>query len=186
MIANRAEFISRFLYQIRDDEFYGNPGSLPKPEIIEQAASAAKDVLGFDAHRAAFTTLAEVIDICTSEELDLRGSGIAARNATKHPKVIALKKTDSQQRAAIAAAAAQGLAWMEDCRPWVADTTLRNQIAKRVMTAILYSIGRIKRGYTAAQLSALTQIGTSLQDMDIFVVRARDTIYEIVGNKTAT
>jgi hypothetical protein len=75
---------------------------------------------------------------------------------------------------------------MEDCRPWVADTTLRNQIAKRVMTAILYSIGRIKRGYTAAQLSALTQIGTSLQDMDIFVVRARDTIYEIVGNKTAT
>src|SRR5215468_2639292 len=130
MLATRTEFVSRFLYQIRDDEFYGNPGTLPKPEVIEQAGVAAKDAIGFDAHRESFTTLAEIIDVCTAEELASRGSGIAARNATKHPRVMALKKLDSAQRASIAAASAQGLAWMEDCRQWVQDHSLRNQIAK--------------------------------------------------------
>lgn len=177
----RAEFISRFLYQIRDDEFYGNPGSLPKADVIQQAATAAKDILGFDDHRASFALLAEVIDVCTAEELELRGSGTAARNATKHPRVVALKKLDSSQRASVAAAAAQGLAWMEDCRQWIQDSTLRNQIAKRVMTAVLVSVGSIGRGYTAAQLTALAQIGASLQDMDVFVVRARRAITEIVA-----
>jgi len=185
MIANRAEFISLFLYQIRDDEFYGNPGSLPKREVIEQAAAAAKDIIGFEKHRAAFGVLAEVIDVCTGEELAMRGSGVAARNATKHPRVAALKKLDAVDRASFAVAAAQGLAWMEDCRQWVQDHTLRNQITKRIMLAILVSVGRIKRGYTAAQLAALERIGASLEDRDIFVVRAREVIDEIVCNKAA-
>ena len=185
MITNRADFISRFLYQISDDEFYGNPGTLPKPEAIDRAAAAARDFVGFDAHRASFATLAEVIDVCTAEELDLRGSGIAARNATKHPRVAALKKLDFVERASIATAAAQGLAWMEDCRQWVQDHTLRNQIAKRVMLAVLVSVGRIKRGYTTEQLAALAKIGTALEDMDIFVVRAREVIDEIACNKAA-
>ena len=184
MLTNRAEFISRFLYQIRDDEFYGNPGSLPKSEVVVQASATARDIIGFDAHRASFTTLAEVIDVCTAEELASKGSGIAARNATKHPQVAALKKLDSAQRAGVAAAAAQGLAWMEDCRQWVQDHNLRNQIAKRVMTAILVSVGRIKRGYTAAQLAALAQIGASLRDTDVFVVRSRQAIDEILAGKT--
>ena len=185
MITNRAEFISRFLYQISDDEFYGNPGTLPKPEVIDRAAAAARDVVGFDAHRASFAALAEIIDVCTAEEIDLRGSGIAARNASRHPRVAALKKLDFVARAGIAAAAAQGLAWMEDCRPWVQDHTLRNQIAKRVMLAILVSVGRIKRGYTAGQLAALAKIGAALEDGDIFVMRAREVIDEIVCNKAA-
>src|SRR5215471_17312332 len=106
MLATRTEFVSRFLYQIRDDEFYGNPGTLPEPQVIEQAGAAAKDVIGFDAHRESFTMLAKIIDFCTAEELAARGTGLAARNATRHPKVMALKKLDSAERANIAAASA--------------------------------------------------------------------------------
>ena len=185
MLTSRAEFISRFLYQIREDEFYGSPGSPPKPEVIEKATAAAKDIIGFEANRASFSLLAEIIDVCTAEELASRGSGVAARNATKHPRVTALKKLSFAERASIACAASQGLAWMEDCRKWVEDYTLRNQIAKRVMLAVLVSIGRMKRGYTAAQLTALARIGSSLKDMDIFVVRAREVIDEIVCNKSS-
>ncbi len=181
MVINRAQFISLFLYQIREDEFYGNPGSLPSPAIVEQAVAAAKDIVDFDLHRSSFALLAETIDVCTAQELALKGSGIAARNANKHPKVIELKNLNPEYRAGIAVAAAQGLAWMENCRPWVKDTTLRNQIAKRVMTAILFSIGRIKKGYSTAQLTALSQIGSSLEDMDLFVIRAREAIDEIVS-----
>jgi hypothetical protein len=181
MLATPAEFISRFLFRIRDDEFYGNPGEQPKPELIKRAGLAAKDVVGFASHCESFTMFAEIIDVCTAEELASKGSGIATRNATKHPRILALKSLDPIQRASIAAASAQGLAWMEDCREWIQDHSLRNQIAKRIMVAILYSVGRIKRGYTPTQLTALAKIGKSLQDMDIFVIRARDTINEITS-----
>jgi hypothetical protein len=185
MITSRNEFISRFLYRIGDDEFYGNAGTLPEPEVIARATGAAEDIVGFETHRESFSLLAEMIDVCTAEEIASRGSGVAARNASKHPLVTALKKLDLAKRASIACAASQGLAWMEDCREWVQDHTLRNQIAKRVMLAVLVSVGRNKKGYTAAQLAALARIRSSLEDMDIFVVRAREVIDEIVCNEAA-
>lgn len=180
-MSTRPEFISRFLYRVGDDELYWMPGTPPSAEVIEEAAAAARDILGFDAHSAAFTMLAEVIDVCTAEELESKGVGLAARNAIKHPRVIALTKLESVQRASIAVAAAQGLAWMEDCRKWVQDATLRNQIAKRVMTGIIVGIGRIKKDYSSAQLSALVRIGVSLRDNDVFVLRSRGAIAEILA-----
>jgi hypothetical protein len=125
--------------------------------------------------------LAEVIDVCTAEELESKGSGIAARNATKHPSVIALTKLEFERRASITSAAAQGLVWMDVCGQWVHDTTLRNQIAKRVMTAILVAVGRIKRGYSSAQLAALTRLGVVLRESDGFALRARGAIVEIIA-----
>jgi hypothetical protein len=181
MVASRADFISRFLYRVGDDEYYWVPGAPPTPEVIGKATAAAKDVLGFDAHQAAFTKLAETIDLCTAEELASKGHGLAARNASKHPAVISLGKLEPDRRAGLGAAAAQGLAWMEDCRPWVPDATLRNQIAKRVMAAIVVSVGRVKTGYTPAQLDALLRMGTSLKDNDVFVLRARGAIAEILA-----
>jgi hypothetical protein len=53
------------------------------------------------------------------------------------------------------------------------------------MLAVLVSVGRNKKGYTAAQLAALARIRSSLEDMDIFVVRAREVIDEIVCNEAA-
>ena len=181
MLTKPTDFISRFLYHLRDDEWYGNPGAPPTPEILAQVAATAKDTLGFEAHRGHFTALAKIIDTGVAEELAVRGSGIAARNASKHPLVAALGKSDFQDRAGISAAAAQGLVWMEECRQWVQDVTLRNQIAKRVMTAIVVSVGRIKRGYSPAQLAALVRIGASLKDNDVFVVRTRGAIAEILA-----
>jgi len=67
------------------------------------------------------------------------------------------------------------LAYSAGCAAKTAEATLRNQIAKRVMLAVLVSVGHIKRGYTAPQLAALAQMGASLQDMDIFAVRARQS-----------
>ena len=153
---------------------------------MAKASSAARDALGFDAHIAAFTTLADVIDVCTAEELESKGYGQAARNAGKHPRVVALTKLEFEQRAAVAAAAFQGLAWMEDCRQWVRDATLRNQIAKRVMTGVGVAVGRIKKGYTAAQLGALVRIGASLKDNDVFVLRSRGAIAEILAASSSS
>jgi hypothetical protein len=181
MLENRSEFISRLLYSLKDNEPYSNPGKPPAPGTIAAASAAAIDVLGFDAHKEAFTTLAEVIDVCTAEELESKGSGQAARNAAKHPQVLALTKLRPEQRAAIAAAAFQGLAWMEDCRQWVQDATLRNQIAKRVMTGIVVAVGRTKKGYSCSQLGALVRIGSSSRDNDMFVLRSRGAIAEILA-----
>ena len=181
MPANKTEFIKRFLYQIRDEDFYWIPGTPPTKDVVAQASIATKDVIGYETHRAAFEKLAEVIDVCTAEELESKGHGMAARNATKHPSVIALTKLDSEQRAGVATAAAQGLAWMDDCGQWAKDTTLRNQIARRVMTAILVAVGRIKKGYESGQLAGLTRIGVSLQASDGFVLRARGAIVEILA-----
>ena len=181
MLKDRAEFISRFLYRLDNDEPYSNPGAPPSPETIAKASASANDRVGFDVHRAAFSTLAVVMDACTTEELQLKGNGQAARNASKHPQVVALGKLTSDQRAAITVAALQGLAWMEDCRPWVTDSTLRNQIAKRVMAGIVTAVGRIKKAYSPAQLGALAQIGASLDDSDLFVLRSRGAIAEILA-----
>jgi hypothetical protein len=185
MVTSCADFISRFLYRVGDDEYYWVPGAPPTPEVIAEASAAAKDVLGFGAHQAAFATLAETIDLCTAEELASKGHGIAARNATKHPAVIALSKLEHDRRAGLAAAALQGLAWMEDCRRWVSDATLRNQIAKRVMAAIVISVGRVKTGYTPAQLDALLRIGTSLKGNDVFVLRSRGAVAEILAGNVS-
>src|ERR1044071_4618943 len=176
MLKDRAEFISRFLYRLDIKETYSNPGAPPTAETIAEASASANDRVSFDAHQAAFSTLAVVIDACTAEELPLKGNGQAARNASKHPQVVALGKLPSDQRAAITVAALQGLAWMEDCRPWVNDSTFRNQIAKRVMAGIVTAVGRIKKAYSPAQLGALLQIGASLKDSDLFVLRSRGSI----------
>jgi hypothetical protein len=186
MLGNRSEFISRFLYSLEDDEPYSNHGKPADAVTIAAASAAAKDVLGFDAHKGAFTSLAEVIDVCTAEELESKGNGQAARNAAKHPQVVALTKLAPEQRTAIAAAAFQGLAWMEDCRQWVRDGTLRNQIAKRVMTGVVVAIPRTKKGYSSSQLAALVRIGASLRDDDLFVLRSRGAIAEILAANVAS
>ncbi|MEY2466951.1 MAG: hypothetical protein QOD03_1472 [Verrucomicrobiota bacterium] len=179
----RSEFISRFLYQIRDDEFYGNPGSPPTASVIQKVSTFVKDELGFEAYRTYFITLADILDVCVAEEIAARGSGIAARNASKHPRVVELSKLDSEQRAGISSAAAQGLAWYEQCEDqnWLQDHSLRNQINKRVMTAIIVAVGRIKKGYTQSQLAALARVGISLQTSDTFALRARGAIVEILA-----
>jgi hypothetical protein len=183
MLKSPSEFISRFLYHVhtRDDEFYWEPGTAPTPQVVAQASGALKDVLGFAEHQGAFSTLAEVIDICTAEELGSKGNGIAARNSTKHPSVVALTKLNALNRASVAAAAAQGLAWMQECKKWVSETRLRNQIAIRVMTGIIVAVGRIKKGYSPAQLAALARIATSLESADHFILRSRGAIVEILA-----
>ena len=98
----------------------------------------------------------------------------------KHPRVLALKKLAPEKQAGLAMASAQTLAWMEQCRKWVPDASLRNQISKRVMMAIIVS-GIIKRGYSPAQLSALARVGSKLRDCDIFVLRVRGAIAEILA-----
>ena len=183
MLTSSSDFISRFLYHARtsEDQFYWVPGTPPTSEIIAQASGVLRDILGFAAHQAAFSTLAEVIDVCTAEELESKGQGIAARNSTKHPSVVALTKLDAGQRASIAAAAAQGLLWMQECRKWVLDTWLRNQIGIRVMTGIIVAVGRIKQGYSPPQLGALARIGASLETKDHFILRSRGAIVEILA-----
>jgi hypothetical protein len=114
-------------------------------------------------------------------ELKSKGNGQVARNATKHPKIIALLKLNYEKRASISAAAAQGLAWMQECSAWCRETTLRNQIALRVMAGVLVGVGRIKKGYSSAQLGALLRIGASLKDNDNFILRARGAIAEILA-----
>jgi len=180
MPIDRAQFISRFLYQISDEEFYWASGTPANDEVIKGAVALAKDDLGFDSHFSDFETLAQTIDECIAEELISQGNGVAAKNASKHPRVVALAGLAPQRRAGIAAASAQSLAWMEQCRNWVQDHTLRNQIAKRVFTGILVTVGRVK-GYSDSELAALARIGAALKDMDLFVIRARGAIIEILA-----
>jgi len=181
----QAAFISRLLFQIQDDEPYWVNGTPPTPQLVANACAVAKDEVDFDSHRSHFDGLAEILDACIAEELETHGHGIAARNATKHPRVVALTKSDSQHRAGIATAAAQGLAWYEACNKWVQDHSLRNQIAKRVMTAILVVAGRVREGYSTAQLAAVARLGASMRGMDLFEIRARGAILEILAANIA-
>ena len=185
MAIDQTKFISRFLYQINDEEPYWVAGSPPKEETIKQALAIAKDDLNFESHRSHFEVLADVLDACVAEELASHGNGIAAKNASKHPRVLALVDLSETERAGIALVSVQTLAWMEQCRKWVQDHSLRNQIAKRVLTGILVTAGRIKSGYSDLQLAALAQIGVTLHDMDLCVIRARGAIAEILTANAA-
>jgi hypothetical protein len=185
MLTRPADFLSRFLYQISEDEFYWVPGTPPTPQIVEKAAARAKDDLGFERHRAHFASLADLIDACTAEELESHGSGQAARNAAKHARVMALAKLDPAARAGVAAAAAQGLAWIEACQPWARDSTLRNQVAIRVMAAVLVVAGRVRKGYEPEQLAGLARIGAGMRWCDLFYIRARGAIIEILAANAA-
>ena len=167
---NRAEFLSRFLHQLRDDWSY----LPPTPATIQQAVAVSKDELGFDMYRAQFTTLADIMDACATESL-------WGGNPLKHHRVLALAKLEPSQRAMIVVAAAQGLVWMDQCGRWRQHNTPKNEIALGVMTAVLIVAGRIRGGYSANQLAALARIGASSQDMDLRFISARGAIAEILA-----
>ena len=165
----------------KNDEWWKNPDSLPSPQIVEEAVAMVKVRLDFHAHEAPLSVLAEAMDACVAEEMPLRGFGQAGKNAKKHPRVIALSQTDAAKRSQVALAAAQALAWMEECRKWCQDANLRTQIQKRVMAAALALIAEKKTIYTPIELSVLTQIGASLKDRDAFVLGALGGIVEIIA-----
>jgi hypothetical protein len=197
------EFLARILYQpspplvsmddylakkITKEEFdqktelwWKNPDREPTPEAVQEAASCAKDQVGFNSHQTAFSALAEVMDVCVAEEIPLRGYGQAGSNAKKHPRIISLVKSHEEARSHLALAAAQTLVWMEDCRKLCHDANLRTQIQKRVVAATLMLIAGQKSIYTASELSVQAQLGASLKDRDVFVLGSVAAIVEIVA-----
>ncbi len=170
MFTNRAEFITRFLHQLRDDWTY----SPPSLETVQQATAVSTDEIGFERYHAQFTTLADIMDVCGAESL-------WGPNPLKHHRVLALAKLEPSQRAMIAVAAAQGLVWMDQCARWRQHNTPKNEIGLAVMTAVLIVAGRNRDGYCAEQLAALARIGASSQDMDLRFISARGAIAETLA-----
>jgi hypothetical protein len=157
--------------------------SPPSPSIISEAVAAATDRVGFEGLEPEFKALASIIDACCAEELELRGYGQAAKNATKHPLVAAIAQEPPSTRFGIALASGQGLRRMEDCRDWVQDHSLRNQIAKRVMTGILVVAAQRKTVGPMDRLAALAIVGSLMRDRDVFVIRAQGAIAEILASQ---
>ncbi len=167
---NQAEFVSRFLHQVHDDWTY----SPPTAEALQDALSACKDELGFADYEAQFLELGEIMDAQAA-------IGLWGGDPRKDARVLAIADREPARRAAMVAAAAQTLAWLDQCQNRVRNNTPRNQIGMKVATSVLLVAGKAKGGFTPAQLAALVRIGASSQDMDGMIIMGRGMIAVILA-----
>jgi len=182
MLSNRSDFLQRLLHQSREDKPYWDT-SPPTPEILQQAASAVKDEIGFEAHCHYFNLITEVIDACVKEHVDAAlGKGAAFPNTWKHPRVLALVNLDIEERAGSVCAAAQGVKWIDEIQPWIHGHTLQNEIAKRVLIGILMCSAKVKKCFSAVDLKALIRLGNSIRGQDSFGPVAQVAIIVILAS----
>jgi hypothetical protein len=181
MLTRPTDFVALFLSEGNDDEPYWMPGRPASAQTLAEVTGWIQDDLGFEAYREHFQRLAEVIEVCTAEALADRGSGVAATKTIAHPSVLKLAELTGEQQAGISAAALQGLAWFEKCLPLKRDTFLRNQVALRVLVAVLMVIGVKARGYSPAQLAAIAALAAPMRGTGHFDLHAHDAVVKLLA-----
>jgi hypothetical protein len=185
MLADQGDFLKRLLHQGREGQPYWITAR-PTPEVLQKAATAIKDEIGFDAHLSHFRLLTEVIDFCVAEYVDsMSGKGSAFQNTLKHPRILALANLEGKERTGVICAAAQGIKWIDEIQPWVHEHTLQNEIAKRVMIGILRDATKVKKCFTATDLNVLIRLGSSIKGQDSYGIIAQMAIVEILASNAA-
>jgi hypothetical protein len=181
MLASPADFASLFLYEGNAEEPYWMPGWPPGEQTVAEVSRILHDELGFASHQVHFRRLAEVMGTCISEALASRGGSIAATKTIAHPSVLALAHLGPNEQAGLSAAAVQGLVWFNQTKYLGRDAFLRNQVAMRVMVAVLMVIGVKARGFSPAQLAGIASIAAPFRDTGHFELRAHDAIVKLLA-----